>query len=29
VASNETPYAILGATAGFKKPSRSRSRRAG
>jgi rare lipoprotein A len=29
VASNETPYAILGATPGFTKPSRTRARRAG
>ena len=29
VASNETPYAILGATPGFMKPSRTRARRAG
>jgi hypothetical protein len=29
VASNENPYAILGATPGFMKPSRTRARRAG
>ncbi len=29
VASNENPYAILGATPGFVKPSRTRARRAG
>jgi hypothetical protein len=29
VASNDNPYAILGATPGFMKPSRTRARRAG